>query len=101
MADVPQFSGYSVGHWLDEDGDGRYDTLIVETRGIKGPRTFEMTGIPLHQGNQTIVTERIYLDKVDSNLLHNEITTIDNPKSGSSGDPISAIALSALEYSQN
>ena len=21
----PTFSGYSIGHWLDEDGDGRYD----------------------------------------------------------------------------
>ena len=78
MADVPQFAGYSIGRWADEDGDGRYDTLIVETRGIKGPRTFEMTGIPLHDDNQTIVKERIYLDKTDPNLLHNEITTIDN-----------------------
>ncbi len=78
MADVPQFSGYSIGQWVDDDGDGRYDTLIVETRGIKGPRTFEMTGIPLHEDNQTIVRERIYLDKADPNLLHNEITTIDN-----------------------
>src|SRR5436853_806505 len=78
MADVPQFAGYSIGQWLDTDGDGRYDTLVVETRGIKGPRTFEMTGIPLHEDNQTVVKERIYLDKSDPNLLHNEITTIDN-----------------------
>jgi hypothetical protein len=78
MADVPQFAGYSIGRWVDEDGDGRYNTLIVETRGIKGPRTFEMTGIPLHDDNQTIVKERIYLDKNDPNILHNEITTIDN-----------------------
>jgi len=78
MADIPQFAGYSIGQWVDEDGDGRYDTLVVETRGIKGPRTFEMTGIPLHEDDQTIVKERIYLDKTDPNLLHNEITTIDN-----------------------
>ncbi len=78
MADIPQFAGYSIGQWVDADGDGRYDTLVVETRGIKGPRTFEMTGIPLHEDNQTIVKERIYLDKTDPNLLHNEITTIDN-----------------------
>ncbi len=78
MADIPQFAGYSIGQWIDEDGDGRYDTLVVETRGIKGPRTFEMTGIPLHEDNQTIVKERIYLDKTNPNLLHNEITTIDN-----------------------
>jgi len=78
MADIPQFAGYSIGRWVDADGDGRYDTLVVETRGIKGPRTFEMTGIPLHEDNQTIVRERIYLDKNDPNILHNEITTIDN-----------------------
>ena len=78
MAVDPQFNGYSIGRWLDEDGDGRYDTLIVETRGLKGPRTFEMTGIPLHEDNQTIVKERIYLNKTNPNILRNEITTIDN-----------------------
>jgi len=78
MAENPQFSGYSIGHWVDEDGDGRYDTLVVETRGLKGPRTFEMTGIPMHEDNQTVITERIYLDKTDPNMLHDEITTIDH-----------------------
>jgi hypothetical protein len=78
MADDPQFNGYSIGQWVDTDGDGRYDTLVVETRGMKGPRTFEMTGIPMHKDNETIVKERIYLDKTDRNILHNEITTIDN-----------------------
>jgi hypothetical protein len=78
MADNPQFSGYSIGRWVDEDGGGRYDTLVVETRGMKGPRTFEMTGIPLHDDNQTIIKERIYLDKTDPDMLHDEITTIDH-----------------------
>jgi hypothetical protein len=78
MADDPQFTGYSIGQWVDEDGDGRYDTLVVETRGLKGPRTYEMTGIPLHADNQTIIKERIYLDKTDPNMLHDEITTIDH-----------------------
>ena len=78
MADDPQFTGYSIGRWVDEDGDGRYDTLVVETRGLKGPRTYEMTGIPLHEDNQTIVKERIYLDKTNPNMLHNEITTFDH-----------------------
>jgi len=78
MAENPQFSGYSIGHWVDEDGDGRYDTLVVETRGLKGPRTFEMTGIPMHEDNQTVITERIFLDKTDPNVLHDEITTIDH-----------------------
>jgi hypothetical protein len=78
MADDPQFTGYSIGRWVDEDGDGRYDTLLVETRGLKGPRTYEMTGIPLHKDNQTIIRERIYLDKSDPNMLHDEITTFDH-----------------------
>jgi hypothetical protein len=78
MAEIPQFNGYSIGRWVDEDGDGRYDALIVETRGMKGPRTYENTGIPLHKDNQTIVRGRIYLDKSDSNMLHDEITTIDH-----------------------
>ena len=42
--------GYSIGKWLDTDGDGRYDTLEVETRNFKGPRTYEPSGIPLHAG---------------------------------------------------
>jgi hypothetical protein len=78
MADNPQFNGYSIGRWIDEDGDGRCDALIVETRGMKGPRAFESTGIPLHKDNQTIVRERIYLDAIDPNTLHDEITTIDH-----------------------
>ena len=74
----PQFSGYSIGKWIDQDGNGRYGTLEVETRGMKGPRVFEASGIPLHKDNQTIVKERIFLDKNDPNLLHDEITTIDH-----------------------
>jgi hypothetical protein len=78
MADDPQFTGYSIGKWLDEDGDGRYDTLVVETRGMKGPRVYDASGIPLHADNETIVKERIHLDKANPNLLHDEITTIDH-----------------------
>jgi len=74
----PSFAGYSIGHWVDEAGDGRFNLLEIETRYMKGPRTFEGSGLPLHEDNQTIVKERIYLDKSDPNLLHNEITTIDN-----------------------
>jgi len=78
MAQEPRFLGYSIGKWLDEDGDGRYDTLTVETRGLKGPRVYDATGIPLHADNETIVRERIYLDKANANLLHDDITTIDH-----------------------
>jgi hypothetical protein len=78
MNEEPTYAGYSVGRWVDEDGDGRYDTLVVETRGFKGPRNYDVSGIPLHRDNQSIIRERIYLDKADPNLLHDEITTIDH-----------------------
>jgi hypothetical protein len=29
----PTYLGYSIGRWIDEDGDGRYDVLEVDTRG--------------------------------------------------------------------
>jgi hypothetical protein len=75
----PTFLGYSVGKWIDTDGDGRYDLLEVETRGpFKGPRAFDSSGLPLHEDNQTIIKERIYLDKTDPNILRNEVTVIDN-----------------------
>ena len=74
----PTLIGYSIGRWLDTTGSGHYDVLAVETRGFKGPRAFDSSGIPLSSDNQTIVKERIYLDKADPNILHNEITTIDH-----------------------
>jgi len=75
----PTYSGYSIGRWIDEDGDGRYDVLEVETRGpFKGPRVFDGSGLPLHYDNQSIFKERIYLDKANPNILHNEITVIDH-----------------------
>jgi len=74
----PTYQGYSIGKWLDEDGDGRYDILEVETRGpFKGPRVYDATGLPLHRDNQSIFKERIYLDQADPNILHDEITVID------------------------
>ena len=33
----PTFAGYSIGQWVDEDGDGRYDVLLVETRNLERP----------------------------------------------------------------
>jgi hypothetical protein len=74
----PNFLGYSIGRWIDEDGDGRHDVLEVETRGMKGPRSYEATGIPLHENNGTVVKERIYLDKDNVDILHDEITVIDD-----------------------
>jgi hypothetical protein len=70
----PGYMGYSIGKWLDAAGDGRFDTLEVETRNFKGPRTYEPSGIPLHEDNQSVIKERIFLDKSDRDVLHNEIT---------------------------
>jgi len=39
---------------------------------------YDSNGAPLHPDNSTIVKERISLDKSDPNILHNEITTIDD-----------------------
>jgi hypothetical protein len=74
----PTFEGYSVGKWVDEDGDGRYDVLEVETRQFAGPRALESSGLPLHRDNETVVKERLYLDKSNKDILHDEVTTIDN-----------------------
>jgi hypothetical protein len=74
----PTFNGLSIGRWLDEDGDGRYDALAIETRGIKGTRLFDGSGIPLHADNQTVIKERISLDKTNPDIMRNEVTTIDN-----------------------
>jgi hypothetical protein len=78
MYEDPQFAGYSIGKWVDEDGDGRYDTLVVETRGLKNPRTYDATGIPFHADGKTVIQERIFLDKADPNTLYDDITVNDN-----------------------
>ena len=74
----PSYAGYSVGRWIDQDGNGNYDLLEVETRGFKGPRVYDATGLPLHFDNQSIFKERIYLDKADPNVLHDDVTVIDH-----------------------
>jgi hypothetical protein len=43
---APSFTGYSIGKWIDTDRDSRYDLLEIETRGFRGPRAFDSTGLP-------------------------------------------------------
>jgi hypothetical protein len=74
----PTYAGYSIGKWVDEDGDGTYDVLLVETRGFKGPRAYDEAGLPLHVDNQSIFRERIYRDKADPKIMHDQMTTIDH-----------------------
>lgn len=72
----PSFSGYSIGRW--EGSDGRYDTLVVETRAIRGPRAYDSSGLPFHKNNATVVHERLYLDKRNPDIMHNDVTVIDD-----------------------
>ena len=62
----PTFEGYSVGHW---EGD----TLVVETRSIKGGIPIDRTGAALSDSAR--VTERIR--KIDDKTLENQITVED------------------------
>ncbi len=75
---MPSLIGYSIGRWIDTDGDGKYDVLEVETRGFRGPRAFDASGIPLHDDNQTIVKERIYVNKNNPTLLLDDVIVIDH-----------------------
>ena len=61
----PTYPGYSIGKWLDTDGDGKFDTLEVETRNLRVPRLFDQTGIMFHPDGQAIIKEQIYLDKAN------------------------------------
>jgi hypothetical protein len=74
----PTFQGYSIGRWLDTTGSGHYDVLEAETRGFKGPRSLDNSGLPLHEDNQTVIKERVYFDKNDPALLHDEMTMTDD-----------------------
>ena len=74
----PAYAGYSIGRWIDEDGDGVYDVLLVETRAFKGPRSVDETGLPMHVDNQSIFKERIWRDKINPRILHDEMTIIDH-----------------------
>jgi hypothetical protein len=74
----PTYVGYSIGRWIDQGGNGIYDVLEIETRGFTGPRVYDVTGLPLHFDNQSIFKERIYQERGAPNILHDEITVIDN-----------------------
>jgi len=74
----PTYQGFSIGKWIDEDGDGVYDVLEVETRGpFKGPRTYDASGVPLHFDNDSTFKERIFVDKSNPAILHDVITVFD------------------------
>jgi hypothetical protein len=74
----PTLLGYSIGQWVDTKGTGKYDTLEAETRGFRGPRAFDATGLPLHHDNATVIKERFYIDANDKNIAHDEVTVFDH-----------------------
>jgi len=74
----PSFYGYAIGKWIDEGGTGKYNVLEVESRGFKSPRTYEASGMPLHEDGESVIKERIYLDKADANVFYDDITVYDH-----------------------
>jgi hypothetical protein len=72
------YVGYSIGTWRDTGNTGTYDTLEIETRALKGLRLMDNSGIPLADDGETVVKEKMYLDKANPDIMHNEITTIDH-----------------------
>ena len=74
----PSFSGYSIGRWEGDDGHGHATDLVVETRGMRGPRSFDSSGAPLHADNATVVDERMHLDAAKPDVLYDDITVSDH-----------------------
>src|SRR5262245_28989950 len=72
----PTWMGTSIGHW--EGTGGKFDTLVIETRGFKGPRILDGSGIPFHDDNQTVIKERLSLDPANPDVLRDQITLIDS-----------------------
>jgi hypothetical protein len=75
---TPSYLGYSIGTWVDENHDGRLGALLVETRGLKGPRSYDSSGMPFHRDGETVIKERIFADRANEDIVHDEITTIDH-----------------------
>jgi hypothetical protein len=75
---TPTFSGYSIGRWEGNDGEGHAAELVVETRGLRGPRSYDSNGAPFHSDNRTVVEERMHLDPANPDLLYDAITVLDN-----------------------
>jgi hypothetical protein len=76
--DDTTFTGYSIGKWIDTDGSGRLSELMIETRHVRNPRTWDQSGMPMADDDEGVISERLFLDKGNPNILHDEMTTIDN-----------------------
>src|SRR5499427_7853052 len=66
----PSFLGYSIGRWIDETGEGRFNELEVETRHFKGPRALDPAGMPVQADNQSIrIGQETYYRGGDGHLM--------------------------------
>jgi hypothetical protein len=72
------FMGYSIGRWIDQNHDGHFNVLEVETRHLKGPRALDPAGMPTHADERSIIKERFFYDAANPKLLHDEITLFDH-----------------------
>ena len=73
---TPSFAGYSIGRWLDEDGDGRFerwwsDPRAAGPRPMTAPDTFPQ-GQPDHRQGAHLS------DPANKDTLYDEITVIDH-----------------------
>src|SRR5262249_15890718 len=75
---LPSYNGYSIGKWIDENGDGKYDVLEVETPNFNAPRHYDLTAIPLPYDNASAIPEPLYPEKGNPDPLLNQITVIAN-----------------------
>jgi hypothetical protein len=50
----------------------------VETRNLREPRAYDVTGLPFAGDGKTVIKERFYLEKGDPNVLWDDITVVDS-----------------------
>ena len=58
---APTFEAARSASRIDREiGDGKFDVLEVETRFLKLPRSYDISGVPFHSDGQAIIKERIF-----------------------------------------
>jgi hypothetical protein len=78
FADLDAVIRNDAGQSLDPTVDSGDCLAIASSHICNGLPDAPLLRWTLHEDNETIVQERIYLDKADKNLLHDDITTIDH-----------------------
>ena len=75
----PASLGYSIGKWLDEKGDGRFDVLEVETRGIQrsAARSIQPACRSTRTTRRSSRSASISTQTIPD-ILRDDITTIDH-----------------------